>query len=151
VADESSTTNGPESQPDPSIEEELRKLGRRFADVLQAAWGSEERRKVETEVREGMKRLSEELERVLERTRESPTGERVRTKFGEARGRAAESEAARRTREAVAQGLHRLSEELTRLADRFTPVDTAAQTGRATRAAGKSDDSASPPPDEAAP
>jgi hypothetical protein len=128
VTDESSTTNGPEPQPDPSIEEELRRLGRRFADVLQAAWGSEERRKVETEVREGMKRFSEELERVLERTRESPTGERVRTKFGEARGRAAESEAARRTRETVAHGLHRLSEELARLAERFTPREADPET-----------------------
>ena len=115
------STNGPESPPDPGVEEELRNLGRRFADVLQAAWASEERHKVETEVREGMKRFSEELERVFERTRESPTAERVRTKLGSARGRAAESEAGRRTREAVAQGLHRLSEELARLAERFTP------------------------------
>ena len=63
------------------------------------------------------------MERLLERTRESPTGERVRTKFGAAKGRATESEAARRTRETVAQGLHRMSEELARLAERFTPAD----------------------------
>jgi hypothetical protein len=128
VTDDSSTTSGPEPQPEPNIEEELRKLGRRFADVLQAAWVSEERRKVETEVREGMKRFSEEFERVFERTRESPTGERIRTKFGEARGRAAESEATRRTRETVAQGLHRLSDELARLADRFTPTEAGPET-----------------------
>ncbi|HKY59760.1 MAG TPA: hypothetical protein VJP59_02010 [Gemmatimonadota bacterium] len=121
MADERSTTSGPEPQPEPSVEEELRNLGRRFADVLQAAWTSEERHKVEAEVREGMRRFSEELERVFERTRESPTAERVRTKLGSARGRAAESEAGRRTREAVAQGLHRLSDELARLAERFTP------------------------------
>ena len=128
MTDESSTTSGPEPQPELNFEEELRKLGRRFADVLQAAWVSEERRKVETEVREGMKRFSEEFERVFERTRESPTGERIRTKFGEARGRAAESEAARRTRETVAQGLHRLSDELARLADRFTPTEAGPET-----------------------
>ena len=117
------TTNGPGPGPEPGLEEELRTLGRRFADVLQAAWASEERRKVETEVRESMKRFTAEMERLFDRTRESPTGERVRTKVGEARERAAESEAARRTREALAQGLHRMSEELARLADRFTPTD----------------------------
>ncbi|HET6342432.1 MAG TPA: hypothetical protein VFG78_09660 [Gemmatimonadota bacterium] len=117
------TTNGPEPRPEPGIEEELRTLGRRFADVLQAAWESEERRKVESEIKDSMKRFSAEMERLLERTRESPTGERVRTKFGEAKGRAAKSEAGRRTREALAQGLHRMSEELARLAERFTPAD----------------------------
>lgn len=132
MTDEGSTTNGTEPRPGPSVEEELRSLGRRFADVLQAAWASEERRKVETEVREGMKRFSEEMMRVFERTRESPAGERVRTKLGEARGRAAESEAARRTRETVAQGLHRLSEELAHLADRFTPVEPEAENKEST-------------------
>ncbi|MGH7543192.1 MAG: hypothetical protein ACREK7_04565 [Gemmatimonadota bacterium] len=130
------TTNGPDPRPEPGIEEELRNLGRRFADVFQAAWASEERRKVETEMRDRMKRFSDEMERLFERTRESPTGERVRTKFGEARGRAAESEAARRTRETLAQGLHRMSEELARLAERFTPAET--DTGSAER----------PPPDD---
>ncbi|MGH7550139.1 MAG: hypothetical protein ACREK3_05215 [Gemmatimonadota bacterium] len=117
------TTSGSDPQPEPSVEEELKTLGRRFADVLQAAWTSEERHRVETEVRDGLRRFSEEVEQLYERTRESPTGERVRTKFGEAKGRAADSEAARRTRETLAQGLHRLSEELARLADRFTPAE----------------------------
>lgn len=120
------TTHGPGPGPEPGLEEELRTLGRRFADVLQAAWASEERRKVETEVRESMKRFSAEMERLFDRTRESPTGQRVRTKVGEARERAAESEAARRTREALAQGLHRMSEELARLADRFTSAGDSA-------------------------
>ncbi len=115
-------TNGSDPRPEPGIEEELRTLGRRFADVIHAAWASEERRRVETELRDGLRRFSEEVERIYERTRESPAGERVRTKFGEARGRAAESDAARRSRETLAHGLRRLSEELARLADRFTPV-----------------------------
>jgi hypothetical protein len=119
------TTNGPDPRPEPGIEEELRTLGRRFADVLQAAWESEERRKVETEIKDSMKRFSAEMDRLFERTRESPTGERVRTKFSGAKERAAESEAGRRTREALAQGLHRMSEELARLAERFTPADDA--------------------------
>ncbi len=126
------TTSGPDPRPEPGIEEELRTLGRRFADVLQAAWASEERRRVETEVREGLKRFSQEMERFYERTRESPTGERVRTKFGEAKERAADSDATRRTRETVAQGLHRLSEELARLADRFTPAEPDPPAGGAT-------------------
>ena len=117
------TTSGPEPQPEPDVEEELRTLGRRFADLLQAAWGSQERHKVETEIRDGLRRFSEEVERLYERTRESPTGERVRTKFQEARGRAAESDAARRTRETLAHGLHRLSQQLAHLAERFTPAE----------------------------
>lgn len=132
------TTNASDPQPEPGIEDELRNLGRRFADVLHAAWRSEERRKVETEMRDSMKRFSDEMERLFERTRESPTGERVRNKFGEARGRAAESEAARRTRETVAQALHRMSEELARLADRFTPAGEGA--GDADTTAAKSPD-----------
>lgn len=116
-------TNGSDPRPEPGIEEELRALGKRFADVVQAAWASEERRRVETELRDGFKRFSEEVERLYERTRESPAGERVRTKFGEARGRAADSDAAKRSRETFAHGLRRLSEELARLADRFTPAE----------------------------
>jgi hypothetical protein len=128
------TTNEPDPRPEPGIEEELRNLGRRFADVVQAAWRSEERRKVETEMRDSMQRFSDEMERLFERTRESPTGERVRTKFGEARGRAAESEAARRTRETVAQGLRRMSAELARFAERFSPAEEGAGGTDATEA-----------------
>jgi hypothetical protein len=75
-----------------------------------------------------MQRFSDEMERLFERTRESPTGERVRTKFGQARGRAAESEAARRTRETVAQGLRRMSAELARFAERFSQREGAGET-----------------------
>lgn len=117
------TTGGSDSRPEPDLEEELRSLGKRFADAVQAAWASEERRRVESELREGLRRFSEEVGRVYDRTRESPAGERVRSKLDEARNRAAESDAARRSRETLVQGLRRLSEELARLADRFTPAE----------------------------
>lgn len=116
-------TGGSDSRSEPDLEEELRSLGKRFADVVQAAWTSEERRRVESELREGLRRFSEEVGRVYDRTRESPAGERVRSKLDEARNRAAESDAARRSRETLVQGLRRLSEELARLADRFTPAE----------------------------
>lgn len=125
---EEETGNGSDPGSGASIEEELRTLGRRFADVLHAAWTSEERRRIETELREGLRRFSEEIEGFYERTRESPAGERVRSKLEEARGRAAETEAAHRTRETVALGLRRLSEQLARLADRFKSPQTEPKT-----------------------
>ena len=121
--DDEAMTGGSDSQAEPDLEEELRSLGKRFADVVQAAWASEERQRVESELRDGLRRFSEEVGRVYERTRESPAGERVRSKLDEARSRATESDAARRSRETLVQGLRRLSEELARLADRFTPAE----------------------------
>ena len=45
--------------------DEFKRLGRQFGDTLQSAFNSEEARRMETELRAGMKTFADEVERVF--------------------------------------------------------------------------------------
>lgn len=102
---------------------ELQNLGRQFAETLRTAWKSEERKRIEGEVREGMKSFADEVDKVIREVRSSPTTARVKEEVTETADRVQSSDVGRRMREGMVQGLHWLSEELGNLADQFTPVE----------------------------
>ena len=53
--------------------EEFKRLGRQFADTLEGIFNSEEARRVETEVRAGMKSFADEMEKAFNQAKDSPT------------------------------------------------------------------------------
>lgn len=110
---------------DVDVVAELKSLGRQFAETLQTAWNSEERVRFETEVRQGMQSFVGEVDRVFQEARESKPVEKVREEAVEIKGRFETSDIGGRTRHGVAQGLHWMSEELGKLAAKFTPVEKA--------------------------
>jgi hypothetical protein len=81
---------------EPELADELRKVGRQFAETLKAAWTSEERVKIEQEVREGVKSFADEVEKVFHEVRKSQAAQRVKGK--RRRLRAAPRAASWRTR-----------------------------------------------------
>lgn len=93
---------------------ELRDLGRRLGAVLQRAWSAEERRRLEEDVRTGLRSFADEVENAFRQARESLPASRVET---EAR------DAARRLRGGVAESLTWLSDGLGALAERLRSPD----------------------------
>lgn len=118
VEDEQETTH--ESV---DIPNELRKLGKQFADTIEAAWSSQERQRVESEIREGMSNFAEELGKLFSEVKESPAAQKVRSEAETVKTKVNEAEMGKKAKGSLAKGLGWLSEELGKLADKFTPPE----------------------------
>ncbi len=95
---------------EPEVAREIRDLGRRLGVVLERAWTSEERRRVEDGVRSGLRSFVEEVDEALERARQTEAGTRVQRRA---------REVAVRARGGLIDSLQWLSGELKDLAERF--------------------------------
>jgi hypothetical protein len=104
---------------------ELQSLGRQVAETIQRAWNSEERQRVEKEVRVGVKSFVDEVDKVIREARESQAAARLKEEAGEAKSRVEQSDLGRKARGGFVQGLRWLSEELGKLANQFSPPDAA--------------------------
>lgn len=111
---------------DTDIAGELKSLGRQFAETLQTAWNSEERQRIEGEVREGVKSFVSEVDRVLQNANSSEAATRIRNEASSVKNKVDSSEVGSKARSSFVQGLKWMSEELNKLADKFTAPEKAA-------------------------
>lgn len=102
-----------------NIPDELRNLGKQFAETVESAWNSDERQRIEGEFREGMKNFADELNKIFGDIKESSAADRVREEATKIDG----TDAAHKAKSAVAQGLNWLSSELAKLSDLLTPPE----------------------------
>lgn len=108
---------------DVDITDELRKLGRQFAQTLQTAWNSEERQRIEADVREGMRSFANEIDKAVQTARSSETGNKVKSEATQVAEKLQTSEATQKARVGLGRSLQWLSEELGNLANKFSPAD----------------------------
>ena len=109
----------------PDVVEEFKKLGRQFAETIEAAWNSDERIRVETEIREGVHSFVDEVDKVFREAKDSATAEKVTGDAAEAKARVESSDLGVKTRDSIVLGLTWLSEEFGKLAEQFTPAEKA--------------------------
>ncbi len=102
--------------------EEFKRLGRQFGDTVQAAFNSEEARRMETELRAGMRSFADEVERAFREAKDSPAATRMKDEATGMKERVESGDMARKAQEGVVSGLRWLSVELERLANQFTPA-----------------------------
>jgi hypothetical protein len=107
----------------PDVTSELREFGRQFADTIRSAWNSAERQRLETELRDGMRSFADEVDKAIQEIKKSPAADRVKTEAVHVREKVQGSDVSHKARAGVAQGLQSLSEQLAKLAERFTPVE----------------------------
>ena len=105
------------------LSEALRDLGRQFAETMQTAWNSQERKEFEREVREGVRRFGDEVNNVFTEARQSPAAQKMRDEAADVRTRVETGEVSRKARSGLVEGLQWLSQELARLADQFSPPE----------------------------
>ena len=125
-----------EEKKKPDVSEALRDLGRQFAETMQAAWNSQERRELEAEVREGVQYFSEEVQRVFKEAKESPAAKRVKEEAEDVKTRVESGEVTHKARSGFVEGLRWLSRELEKLAQQFSPPEK--------EAPGETDEEATP-------
>jgi len=109
----------------PDVAEEFKNLGRQFAETIEAFWNSEERVRVESELREGVQSFVDEVDKVIREAKSSTTAEKVVGDASEAKNRVENSDFGVKAREGIIQGLTWLSEEFGKLADQFTAPEKA--------------------------
>ena len=81
--DENSTkhpeANPPEDKQSSEILDELRNLGENLRNLLQSAWESDERKKLQNEIETGLNDLHTNLSQAVKDFSESPTGEDLKS------------------------------------------------------------------------
>ena len=102
--------------------DEFKRLARQFGDTLQSAFNSEEARRMETELRAGMKTFADEVERVFREAKDSPAASRVKEEATVVKERVETGDVGRKAQEGIVGGLRWLSDELEKLANQFTPA-----------------------------
>ena len=123
VEEEETTQAKGMEAPAAGVSDALRDLGRQFAETIQAAWNSQERKEFEQEVREGVRRFGDEVNKVFTEARQSPAAKRVKEEAEDVRTKVESGEMTRKARSGLVDGLQWLSQELERLADQFSPPE----------------------------
>lgn len=116
---------GEKKSQEPDLVAEFQTLGRTFAEAFESAWNSEERKRVEQEVRAGVQSFADEVDKVIREAKGSSAGERMKSEASEMASKVESSDIGRRALEGISQGLTWVSVEMGRLAEQLQPKETA--------------------------
>ena len=120
-------SDGAKADKTADIVDEFKRLGRQFADTLEGIFTSDEAKRVETELRAGMKTFAEEVEKAFNQAKDSPAASRMKEEATAAKERVETGEYAYKAQEGVVTGLRWLSNELEKLANQFAPSGSGEQ------------------------
>jgi uncharacterized membrane protein YccC len=113
----------PEDRTPDDLAAELRALGANLKEVLKAAWESEERRRLQTEIGSGLEDLASTLKSAAQEFSESPTGQRLKADVQDARERLRKGQVEGRMREDMLAALRKINAELSKAAARRSSED----------------------------
>ena len=95
-----------------TIADQLNELGRNLRDALQSAWQSEDRRKLQQEIEEGMASLGATLSQAAKDFSSTPTGKTITEDVKDLQQRWQSGEVGSKVHEDVVDALRRVNEEL---------------------------------------
>jgi hypothetical protein len=107
----------------PDIAHELAELGKKLGEAINTAWHSEERQKIQGEIKDGLQRFSTEVDAAVKNLRESDVGEKVKSSVKQVREDVEAGKVADDLRRGTVSALRSLSEALDKMANSFTPVE----------------------------
>jgi hypothetical protein len=109
-----------------SIVDELSKLGQQMAYAIKTAWESDDRRKLQAEILDGLQKFGEEVTEALDKAGKSETAQDLRVKAERVAADVRASAVAEDVRKGVISGLDVLNTELGKLVEKLEPKATAA-------------------------
>ena len=89
--------------------------------MFNIVWYSEERRQFESEMREGVQTFTGEVGKAIDEILASDPAQKAKSEAADFKSKADSGDLAQKTRSSLSLGLKRFSEELTKMADSFTP------------------------------
>lgn len=75
-------SDGAKADKTADIVDEFKRLGRQFADTLEGIFTSDEAKRVESELRAGVKSFAEEVEKAFNEVKDSPAAARMKEEAG---------------------------------------------------------------------
>jgi hypothetical protein len=101
--------------PESDLAAEFRRLGENLRDALHAAWESEERREVQSEIERGLHQAANALHEAAEDLRASPAGQRLRGDLKDLESRIHSGELRAKARDEILKAVRMLNAELERI------------------------------------
>ena len=136
----------PVKQPGDELLNELTELADRFANVVRVAWNSDQRKRVETDVKAGLESLSSSLEEGFRQVSASQEAKELQSKASEVGEKVSGSKFVADIAGALTTGLRALSDQLEKLA---TDIQTKEAKPAGGGAGGFGSDEPAAPADEA--
>jgi hypothetical protein len=110
---------------DKSISSELSRLGQQVADAINAAWASEDRKKLQSDVTVGLRSFGDQVSEAMRKASESEAAKQVRDQTEKVVVQLRESDVTDEVRKGLIAGLDVLNRELGRLVEKLeTPTAT---------------------------
>jgi vancomycin resistance protein YoaR len=107
----------------PDLAAEFAELGKKIRDAVSAAWESEERQKLQSDLTDGLDRLSKELSQATQNVRESDVGQKVEKSVKQVRQDVESGKVTDDIRKGMISALRGLGAALDKMAESFTPVE----------------------------
>jgi hypothetical protein len=104
-----------------SITEELSKLGQQMATAIKAAWESDDRKKLQAEILDGLQKFGDEVTEALDKAGKSETAQDLRVKAEKVATDVRTTGVAEDVRKGIISGLDVLNTELSKLVEKLEP------------------------------
>jgi hypothetical protein len=112
--------NNGEPRPSGStIADELNRLGRQLSEAARLAWESEDRKRLQSEITEGLRRFSDQVEGAMEQAQKSDTTRQFTEQAQKVMNNVRDTRIVDEVRDGLLAGLVSLNRELSRLNDRL--------------------------------
>jgi hypothetical protein len=99
---------------------EFAELGKKIRSTIETAWTSEERKKIQSEIRDGLDRFVKEVNEAFKSARVSETGKKVEAEVKRVADDIDSGKVAGEVRKGLVTGLRSLGTALDKMADSFT-------------------------------
>lgn len=109
--------------PEENLSDEFRNLGLNLVNALRTAWESPERKKLQSELEDGLSGLAATLSGEIETFHESETGQRLRSDAAELRDKVRDSKTEKKIRDELIKTLQIVNTELEKTAQSWSPKD----------------------------
>jgi signal recognition particle GTPase len=117
-----SDTNPNENKsPNDNISEQLNELGKNLREALQSAWESEERRKLQKEIEDGLANLGASLSQAAEDFSKSPSGQSLKEDVKDLQERWRTGEVRSKAHSEIVEALRKVNTELQKATKKNPP------------------------------
>lgn len=107
----------------PDLASEFAELGKKIRDAVSTAWESEERHKLQSDLTDGLDRLSKEISQAAQNVRESDVGQKVEEGVKQVRKDVESGKVTDEIRKGMISALRGLGAALDKMAESFTPAE----------------------------
>lgn len=107
-----------------NISDQLNELGKNLRNILQSAWQSEERKKLQGEIEEGLNSMKDSINQAAQEFANTPTGKTITDDVKDFQERWRSGEVSSKARSEISEALRKVNDELQKAARKNTPPPT---------------------------